>query len=284
MSMRTGSTRFILNGAFYSMAHVAWGDPANEPVLCVHGLSRNGRDFDGIAAALSERYYVICPDMPGRGRSDWLPQPALYNPVSYLQAISHLLAVIGRPVHWVGTSMGGIIGMLAAATPGNPIRKMVLNDLGPFIPAAAIARIGEYLGKNMEFSDLAALEAHVRRIHAPFGKLSDAQWRRLAETSTRRLPDGRVTPHYDPAMVQQFTHYPQDYSLWKHWDALELPVLCLRGQESDLVLPKTLEEMRRRGPGAKGRAKIVEIAGCGHAPALNVPEQLELISEFIEAS
>ncbi len=277
--MQAGSTRFILNGAYYSMAHVAWGDPAAEPVLCVHGLSRNGRDFDAIAASLAERYYVICPDMPGRGKSDWLPQPALYNPVSYLQAISHLLAAIGRPVHWIGTSMGGIIGMLAAATPGNPIRKMVLNDLGPFIPAASLGRIGAYLGKNMEFADLAALEAHVRVIHAPFGKLTDAQWRHFAEISSRALPDGRVAMHFDPAIAEAFRGpAPPDADMWALWEQIHLPVLALRGVDSDLLLPETLERMRQSG------AMVHTVPDCGHAPALLDAPTIKVVRDFLDAA
>ncbi|MBC7618112.1 MAG: alpha/beta hydrolase, partial [Candidatus Saccharibacteria bacterium] len=128
------------------------------------------------------------------------------------------------------------------------------------------------------------LEAFFRQVYKPYGWLSDAQWRRLTETSTRRLADGRVTPHYDPAMVQQFVSYPNDYQIWAHFDALTIPVLCLRGAESDLVLRETLEEMRHRGPGALGLLQVAEIAGCGHAPALNVPEQLALVVDFIETA
>ena len=164
------------------------------------------------------------------------------------------------------------------------IQSLTLNDNAPQLADAAIARIRAYAGNPPVFASVTELEAFYRQVYKPFGALSDAQWRRLAETSTRRLPDGRITPHYDPAMVQQFISHPDDYLLWDHYDAIKVPVLCLRGAESDLVLRETTAEMLRRGPGALGLAKVFEIAGCGHAPALNVPDQLEKVSSFIEAA
>ena len=155
--------------------------------------------------------------------------------------------------------------------------------MAPEISAAAVERIKAYAGNPPVFDTVTALEAFFRQVYQPFGWLSDAQWRRLTETSLRRLPDGRVTPHYDPAMVQQFIHHPADYEMWPHYDALEIPVLCLRGAQSDLVLPATTAAMLQRGPGLRGAARVVEIAGCGHAPALNVPEQLSLVSDFLAA-
>ena len=158
----------------------------------------------------------------------------------------------------------------------------MLNDNAPRLAAAAVERIRAYAGNPPAFDTMAQLEAFYRQVYKPFGWLSDAQWRRLAESSARRLPDGRVTPHYDPAMVRQFIDHPHDYDTWEHYDAIEVPVLCLRGAESDLVLPDAVDEMLRRGPGARGLTRVVEVPGCGHAPALNVPAQLDLVTSFID--
>jgi pimeloyl-ACP methyl ester carboxylesterase len=182
--------------------------------------------------------------------------------------------------HWLGTSMGGAIGTLAAATSlRGRIRRLVLNDNGPQLSDAAIARIRGYAGNPAAFAMVSELEQYFRTIYKPYGALTDMQWRRLTETSVRRLPDGRVTPHYDPAMVMQFTHHDNDYLLWDAWDSLDIPVLCLRGESSDLLLRETAEQMRQRGP----CAVVVEIPGCGHAPALNTPEQSALLERFLAA-
>jgi pimeloyl-ACP methyl ester carboxylesterase len=185
--------------------------------------------------------------------------------------------------------MGGAIGMVCAGGLVEPrmkarIASLVLNDNAPQIADAAVERIRSYAGQPPAFDTVAELEAFFRTVYKPYGWLSDAQWRRLTETSTRRLPDGRVTPHYDPAMVRQFVVHPQDYVLWAHYDAIEVPVLCLRGVDSDLVLRETLTEMQRRGPGAAGRLQTIEVPGCGHAPALNVPEHLDPIEAFIRTA
>jgi pimeloyl-ACP methyl ester carboxylesterase len=184
--------------------------------------------------------------------------------------------------------MGGAIGTVCAAGLVEPTLKhrilsLTLNDNAPELAQAAIDRIKAYAGTPPAFTTVTELEAFFQRVYKPFGWLSDAQWRRLAETSTRRLPDGRITPHYDPAMVMQFTAHPNDYLIWTHYDAIEVPVLLLRGAQSDLVLPETLNEMRRRGPGALGLLHLVEVPGCGHAPALNVDQQLEHVTAFIDA-
>jgi len=189
--------------------------------------------------------------------------------------------------HWVGTSMGGAIGTVCAAGIYQPelkgrIRSLVLNDNAPRLAEPALARIRAYAGSPPAFATMAELEAFFRQVYKPFGWLSDGQWRRLTETSARRLADGRWTPHYDPQMVRQFTDHPNDYEIWAHYDAIDVPVLCLRGVESDLVLRDVTDEMMRRGPGARALTRIVEVPGCGHAPALNVPEQLDLVNSFID--
>jgi pimeloyl-ACP methyl ester carboxylesterase len=270
--------------------YTEWGAAHRQTVLAWHGLARTGRDMDELASHLSTRFRVICPDTVGRGLSQWSARPEQEYCLSfYAQLANDLLDQLHiDEVHWVGTSMGGAIGLVSASGLCQPalgprIKSLVLNDMAPEISAAAVERIKAYAGNPPVFDTVTALEAFFRQVYQPFGWLSDAQWRRLTETSLRRLPDGRVTPHYDPAMVQQFIHHPADYEMWPHYDALQIPVLCLRGAQSDLVLPATTAAMLQRGPGLRGAARVVEIAGCGHAPALNVPEQLSLVSDFLAA-
>jgi pimeloyl-ACP methyl ester carboxylesterase len=267
-----------------------WGAQHSPTVIAWHGLARTGRDMDELAEHLSGRYRVICPDTIGRGFSQWSPDPGVeYTLAFYARIAAELFDRLGiAQAHWVGTSMGGAIGTVCAAGIAQPqlagrIKSLVLNDNAPQLAEAAVARIRAYAGNPPAFDTMAQMEGFFRQVYKPFGWLSDAQWRRLAETSARRLPDGRLTPHYDPAMVRQFTDHPHDYDLWEHYDALQIPVLCLRGADSDLVLRETTGEMMRRGPGARGLTRIVEVAGCGHAPALNVPDQLELVASFIAA-
>jgi pimeloyl-ACP methyl ester carboxylesterase len=259
--------------------YTEWGAQHRDTVIAWHGLARTCRDMDDIAEHLSQRWRVVCPDTIGRGLSEWSPQPqAEYCLAFYVKLATALVDQLGlERFHWLGTSMGGAIGTLAAAGPlRGRIRRLVLNDNGPQLADAAIARIRGYAGTPAAFRTVSELEQYFRTVYKPYGWLSDAQWRRLTETSARRLPDGRVTPHYDPAMVMQFTQHENDYLLWDAWDALDLPVLCLRGEHSDLLLRETADAMRNRGP----RALVIEIPGCGHAPALNTPEQFALVERF----
>jgi pimeloyl-ACP methyl ester carboxylesterase len=269
-----------------------WGRPEGPVVVAWHGLARTCRDMDELAAHFAQRgFRVICPDTIGRGLSAWSKAPDdEYHLAFYARIVAALFDELKLArVHWVGTSMGGAIGMVSAAGLVEPslkprIASLVLNDIAPRIADAAVERIRSYAGQPPAFDTVLELEAFFRTVYKPYGWLSDAQWRRLTETSTRRLPDGRVTPHYDPAMVRQFTAHPEDYLLWSHYDTIEAPVLCLRGVDSDLVLPQTIGEMRSRGPGAAGRLQIIEVPGCGHAPALNVPAHLDPIEAFIRAA
>jgi pimeloyl-ACP methyl ester carboxylesterase len=266
--------------------------PQRGTVMAWHGLARTGRDMDELADHLSLRgYRVICPDTLGRGLSQWSPHPKTeYCLAFYAHLARSLIGQLGiETMHWVGTSMGGAIGTVCAAGVFEPALKgrilsLTLNDNAPQLAQSAIERIKSYAGNPPAFATVQELEAFFKQVYKPYGWLSDAQWRRLTETSTRRLPDGRVTPHYDPAMVEQFISHPDDYSIWAHYDALQIPVLCLRGSHSDLVLPETTQAMANRGPGVLGLLKVVEIQGCGHAPALNVPSQLDLISGFVKSS
>jgi pimeloyl-ACP methyl ester carboxylesterase len=266
-----------------------WGRADRGTVIAWHGLARTGRDMDELAANLSAQgYRVICPDTVGRGLSQWSRAPEQEYCLAFYARLARELmdALQLGAVHWVGTSMGGAIGTLCAGALSEPslagrILSLVLNDNAPELAQAAIERIRVYAGQPPAFECVSELEAFFRQVYKPYGWLSDAQWRRLTETSTRRLSDGRVTPHYDPAMVSQFTVHPDDYRIWEHYDAVECPVLMLRGAESDLVLPETVPRMQARGPGRLGRLQVIEVPGCGHAPALNVPEQLAWVADFI---
>ena len=258
-----------------------WGWQHQQTVVAWHGLARTGRDMDAIAAHLSRRWRVICPDTIGRGLSQWSPHPAAEYCLAFYERLAlSLVDQLGvRQMHWLGTSMGGAIGLRAAANSlRGRIERLVINDIGPTLPQAASDRILSYAGHPAAFNTVGELEQYFRTIYKPYGWLSDEQWRLLTETSTRRLPNGRVTPHYDPAMVQQFVHHPSDYEQWEAWDSLQLPVLCLRGETSDLLLADTAEAMRTRGP----CAVVVTLPGCGHAPALNTPEHFALVERFLD--
>jgi pimeloyl-ACP methyl ester carboxylesterase len=259
--------------------YTEWGAGNPGTVIAWHGLARTGRDMDDIAAHLSVKYRVICPDTIGRGLSQWSPAPEKeYCLDFYARLAVSMLDQLGiRELHWLGTSMGGAIGIrLAARALKGHIRRLILNDIGPELGAAAVSRIRSYAGNPPQFDRMSELEQYFRTVYKPYGWLSDEQWRRLAETSARRTDEGKVTPHYDPKMVMQFTLHPRDYDQWEAWDAIEVPTLCLRGETSDLLLPEVAEAMRSRGP----RAVVVTIPGCGHAPALNVPDQFALVERF----
>jgi pimeloyl-ACP methyl ester carboxylesterase len=268
---------YLLGADFHRLAFVEFGNPAAPAVVCVHGLTRNGRDFDALATALADRYHVICPDLPGRGRSDWLSDSAQYQPPSYVIALAHLLAYLNKPVAWVGTSLGGICGMMVAAAPHTPITKLVLNDIGPHIPAAALARIRDYMTKAPEvFADLPALEAHLRRVHAPFGRLSDAEWAHLARFSGREVADG-LALHYDPAITEPIrSSIPMDADLTPIWSKIGVPVMAIRGVDSDLLTEATFERMAESG------ATTLTVPDAGHAPALMDAPSIAAIGDFLD--
>lgn len=260
--------------------YMEWGAGHAETVIAWHGLARTGRDMDEIAGHLSSRFRVICPDTIGRGLSQWSPQPEKeYCLAFYGRLAASLMDQLGvAEAHWLGTSMGGAIGIHLAAGPlKGRIRRLVLNDIGPKLGESAVERIRTYAGSPAQFDRVGELEQYFRAIYKPYGWLSDEQWRHLTETSVRRTAEGKVTPHYDPNMVLQFTHHPRDYDQWEAWDAIDVPTLCLRGESSDLLLPEVADEMRSRGP----KAVVVTIPGCGHAPALNVPDQFALVGRFL---
>ena len=274
--------------AGYEIHYMEWGAPDAPVVIAWHGLARTGRDMDELAAHLAPRYRVICPDTLGRGLSQWSRTPHdEYRLAFYARLAAGLFDALDiERAHWVGTSMGGAIGTVCASGLFEPqlkgrIQSLLLNDNAPQLAEEALERIKSYAGHPPAFDTVHELETFFRQVYKPYGWLSDAQWRTLTETSTRRLPDGRVTPHYDPAMVQQFTHHANDYLIWDHYDALDIPVLCLRGEDSDLVHRETTVQMLARGPGLRGLAQVIEVPDCGHAPALNVPAHYELVDRFL---
>lgn len=271
----------------HNMAYKEWGDPKNpEVLLCVHGVTRVSDDFDALATAMADRYRVICPDVVGRGRSSWLTNPQFYQLPQYVSDMVTLIARLDvKQVDWFGTSMGGLIGMGVAALKDNPIRKMMLNDIGPTINFAALMRIAEYMGKEVRFPTFEAGVDYIRTIAAPFGPHSDEQWRKLAGDVLRQQKDGQWSRHYDPAIAQAFSTFTEENAaqseaaLWAIYDAIQCPVLLVRGSESDLLSRETADLMTQRGP----RAALTELAGIGHAPTFMQPEQIALARDFFIA-
>jgi pimeloyl-ACP methyl ester carboxylesterase len=270
----------------HQMHYTEWGAHDNpRVVICVHGLSRNGRDFDTLAQSLENEFRVICPDIVGRGKSDWLTHKAGYVNAQYVADITTLIARLTAggacEVLWVGTSMGGIIGMMLAALPHTPIRRLVLNDVGGVVPRAALARIVAYLGKDPRFTTFAELEMCVRTISASFGPLTDAQWEHLTRHNARQHADGKWGFNYDPGIALPFHGIDlTDVPLWQYYDAIDpmtCPTLLLRGADSDLLLKDTALAMTQRGP----RARLVEFAGVGHAPMLMSADQIAAVSAFL---
>lgn len=263
----------------YDIHFTKWGAEDAEPIVMWHGLARNGRDFDPCARHFADRFRVICPDTLGRGWSQWANDDLDYGLDKYAAIAVDLVDQLGfEKLRWVGTSMGGALGIkLAAGALKGRITHLVLNDFGPEPAAASVERIVEYVGNPASFDTIEEYEIYLRTIYAPYGFQTDAEWRRMAETSARRKDDGKITVHYDPRMIQQLINYPTDYLMWDDYDQVDVPTMLLRGAYSDLVTPELAEEMKTRGP----KAEVHEIPGCGHAPALNVPEQLDIIDEFL---
>ncbi len=259
-----------------------WGDPKNPALVMWHGLARTGRDFDEAAEALSDSYFVLCPDTLGRGLSSWARDyRADYSYATFGRVARGILARYGIDrLRWVGTSMGGLIGVTLAAGPlKGRITHLVVNDIGPDIPAAGAERIASYVGTPPVYGTVAELEAWLRANYAPFGDNTDAFWRRMADTSARRTDDGRVTVHYDPNIVSQFTHHKVDLDVWDAYDAVEAKALLIRGETSDVLAAGVAEEMTRRGP----RPALHVISGCGHAPTLASEAQIALLRAFLAA-
>ena len=278
---RHGDVLSISKRGFHRLAYAEWGEAGGEVALCVHGLTRQGRDFDVVAATLAAQgRHVFCPDLPGRGRSGRLADPSEYVLPQYCMDMTAMLAATGAAgVDWIGTSLGGLIGILLAGQENSPVRRLVINDIGPFVPWSALYRIGSYVrAKPESFRDYEAAERYHRRTLAPFGALTDAQWRHLTEHGIGRGPDGTYHLLTDPGIGRAFQPgLLYNLNLWSYWDSIRCPVLVIRGAESDLLLPKTAEEMTRRGP----RAEVVELPGIGHAPALLDAGHVAIITDWL---
>ncbi len=279
---REHTVQCLSPAGLHRIAYTEWGDARNPRVLvCVHGLSRVGRDFDDLARALCADYRVVCPDIVGRGRSDWLADPTDYQIPQYVADMVTLLARLDADsVHWVGTSMGGLIGVALAAMPDAPITRLVLNDVGPLLKAEALKRIAQYLGQSPVFADFAQAEAYIRAVSASFGLTTDAQWRRLTEVSLVAAAGGGWRLHYDPAIALPLRTQGSgsvDIDLWHIYDAIRCPTLVVRGAQSDLLDRTTLAAMAIRGP----HAATIEIPEVGHAPMFMDPGQIDIVRNFL---
>jgi pimeloyl-ACP methyl ester carboxylesterase len=265
------------------MAYYEWGRADNPRVLvCVHGLGRCARDFDNLARALSDRYRVVCPDVAGRGDSDWLADPMLYGVPQYVADMVTLIARLDvEQVHWVGTSMGGLIGMALAAQNETPVTRLVLNEAGPVVSKVSLERIATYFGKVPPLPSFEAAEQMVRLVSAPFGPHTDDEWRFLTEVVVRKTADGAWRMHYDPRIAEPFRQLitDKDVETWPVYDAVRCPTLLIRGAQSDLLSRETAEQMTQRGP----KAKLVELPGIGHAPTLLHADQIALVRDFLLA-
>jgi pimeloyl-ACP methyl ester carboxylesterase len=277
--MREGTLLTLGPHGFHRTRYYEWGEADNPRVaVCVHGLTRNGRDFDTLAASLADRYRVLCPDVAGRGDSDWI-DAGDYTFPQYCNDMTALLArSAAAEVDWVGTSMGGLIGMILAAQAKTPIRRLVLNDVGPFVPKAAQDQIAETVGDNPVFDSVEAAADYIAKVNAGFGRLTRAQWLGLAGTAVRPREDGKFVWKRDPAIGKSFVSQPRnDVVLWPIWEMIKPPVLLLRGAESELLPAAVAEDMTRRGP----KARLVTIEGTGHAPALLAEREIQPIREFL---
>ncbi len=268
----------------HRMAYWEWGDSANPRVLvCVHGLARQARDFDTLARALSADYRVVCPDVVGRGRSDWLADPAGYQIPAYVADMVTLLARLdAQTVHWVGTSMGGLIGLGLASLPQSPVERLVLNDVGPTIQFKALQRIGSYIGQPLRWNTVDEAAEYLLSISAGFGPHSREQWLALTRPMLKADGDGFVL-HYDPAIALPFKAITPEIALageamtWAAFNAIRCPTLVLRGAESDVLARDTAQSMMQRGP----KARLHEFAGVGHAPTLVADDQIAVVREFL---
>lgn len=269
---------------FHRLAVHTWparSETSHPTAICVHGLTRTGRDFDVLAEALSAGRPVLCPDVAGRGASDWLRAADAYTNAQYMADLTAVIAHAGAStIDWVGTSMGGLLGIMLAAQPNTPIRRLVLNDVGPLVPRTALLTIADYVGADPYFPDFDAAVAYMTRVHAGFGNLAERHWRHLAQYAVRPAENGGYRLAYDPAIGAPFADREAivDVDLWHLWDAITCPVLVVRGAQSELLTAETLAEMQRRGPGADA----MTVPDAGHAPALLTPDQVEPVRAWLD--
>lgn len=282
-------------GGLHQLAYREWFDPSHGDrdsapvVVCVHGLTRLSNDFDALARALAQRgWRVVCPDMIGRGDSDRVADPMLYGVPQYVADCVALVARLGvEQIDWVGTSMGGLIGMTYAALKGNPIRRMVLNDIGPQLDWLGLDRIATYVGQVPLFASIEEGMAWLRVVMASFGPHDEAGWELLTRPYLRPAPGGGWTAHYDPAIAEPFRimmasadRQSVPPSMWHLWEMISAPTLVLRGAESDLLSVETCQTMQSRGP----KTRVIEFPGVGHAPTMIAPDQIEPVLAFLSES
>ncbi|ASL45290.1 Tropinesterase [Burkholderia sp. AD24] len=267
----------------HRVAYTEWGDPANPRVLvCVHGLTRSGRDFDRLAAQFAGTYRVVCPDVAGRGLSSWLANPNFYSVPQYVADMVTLIARLNvETVDWFGTSMGGLIGMALAGLPDTPIRKLLLNDVGPHLEPAAVQRIGDYLGKPVRFDTLQQGVDYAALLAKTFGPLTPDEWREI-NTPLLHEKDGAWLLRYDPRVAEPFAAITEEAAklgetvLWRSLAAFQGPVLVVRGEQSDLLSRETVTQMVETGIAVSS----MEIAGVGHAPAFLSADQIDVARQF----
>lgn len=287
---------------YHRVVYTEWGqaDFVRPAIVCVHGLARNRHDFNALSTFLSQKRkrHVFCPDIAGRGDSDWFKNPKYYNFIQYVSDMTTLISrTANHDIDWIGTSMGGIIGMMIASLPNTPIRRLILNDVGPQIPIHALWRLGKYVGKNPEFASPKQAKAYFKKIYTDFGDLTEEQWSEFTENSIKETQHGAYAATLDPAInearagwqfMREFVHNPYkalegvlfDVDLWQHWQNIKCPVLVIRGHHSDLLLPEHLRKMQRSHPATE----IYEVQNAGHAPALLDPEQHQVIAEWLDRS
>jgi pimeloyl-ACP methyl ester carboxylesterase len=283
------SVQCLSLAGLHRISYKEWGDENNPKVLlCVHGVTRVADDFDNMARALANDYRVIAPDIVGRGRSDWLKNPQLYRIPQYVSDIVTLLARVlpdgeNQKVDWFGTSMGGLIGMGLASLPGNPIRKLILNDIGPVLAPMALQRIGDYIGQDLRFESFEAGAKFIRDVSLTFGEHTEEEWLKLATDVLRQDKDGKWVRHYDMGLALPFRSATPESAdadqamLWAAYDAIQCPTLLVRGADSDLLSPETAKQMTERGP----KATLVEIPNVGHAPTFIHDDQIAIAKQFL---
>lgn len=266
--------------------HLAYYEYGSGPnvIICAHGLSRNGQDFELLAQSLSGKYRVICPDMAGRGNSDWLTDKANYNYMTYILDVLALLKQLEIPqVDWVGTSMGGIMGMMLAAQQPLLIKRLVLNDVGSVVSSEGLKRIAGYVGTSKPFATREEATVYMHSTFASFGLSSDEEWQRMFETTFKQLADGTYSVRYDPDINKPFLEAIgkgpiTDVDLSAFWNAIFCPTLLLRGAESDILRRETAVRMQQSRP----QVTLVEFPGIGHAPALFNAQQVKVITDWLD--
>lgn len=286
---------------FHHIAYTEWGqaNPTLTPILCLHGMTRNGRDFDTLAGYLSYLgRHVFCPDIVGRGESSWLKNPLHYSFEQYMADMNTMIGRIGaKQIDWIGTSLGGLIGMFLAAMPNTPIRRLVLNDVGAQIPSQGIMRLAQYAGKDPNFSSLEEAKKYYKKQMGDIGELSEADWQRVTESSVRQNASGRfisktdrgiTMSHAKSQVAWQAIMHPLkalegslfDMDWWRIWRKVTCPVLIIHGEKSDILTPSIIQKMRVIHPATE----LITIPHVGHAPALVNPEQHEMIYKWLAAS